>query len=142
MKLCYVICLSFLLSLLSQIALAKEAWEIEVERITQKIDAHQSNPEKLSQLTKWVTDDFLKLRPDSVMNPSQALEFGEYELILLDLIETVKTPSLLSPNTGVSTQFDCEYFLLHWQLGLQPQGETLENKPLKTLAPLIKKFCQ
>jgi len=134
--------LIFTILVSAQFTLAKMPWEIEVEKITRKMDSIQSNAEKLTLLTKWVTDDFLKTRPDSILSPSLALEFGEYELVLLDLIEAVKTPKLLSPGGEVTNRFDCEYFLLHWQLGLQPQGEILINKPLKTLAPLIKKFCQ
>lgn len=113
----------------------------EIERFTKTIVKSEPQEKKLLALKKWVTTDFIKLRPDAISNQQDALEFGEYELILLDLIDQVTTPSLNQLSDNPKALFDCEYFLLHWQLGLQPQGETLKNKPLKTLKPLIKKFC-
>jgi hypothetical protein len=121
--------------------IASDKLSTEVMTFSNSIKKEMTASQKLTVLSNWVTRDFSKLRPDPVKDPSGSLEFGEYELVLIDLIENLKKPRLRKPGTEPKIQFDCEYFLLHWQVNLQPQGETLENSTLKTLKPLIQKFC-
>jgi hypothetical protein len=121
--------------------LASDKWTNEVIRFSNSIKKELPASQKLALVSHWVTQEFSKLRPDPVKDPAGSLEFGEYELVLLDLIENLKNPSPLEASTETKIQFDCEYFLLHWQINLQPQGETLENSTIKTLKPLIQKFC-
>jgi len=122
-------------------SMAFEALSKEVGQFTQSLNTKTTKEEKIKQLSRWVTVDFIKLKPDPVASPQKSAIFIEYNLVLTSLMFDLKSEGSRRAGTGSNLKFNCEHFLTHWQVNLQPKGEVLENKTLINLKPLIEKFC-
>lgn len=122
-----------------------------ISDVNKAIALREKSSDKINTLENWVTNNFLPQKPSALDYPDQANEFEEYSIILTDLIEQLKDPSLQSQSAlppgevaskgSQNKKFDCKVFLNQQKVSFNYPDKTPNNAPLKILEPLVLKFC-